>query len=96
MTDFVRVAEVEVDSRRRISLGRVGRPEHKRYIVEQSADGEIRLIPARTIPAREAMVWENPDLLASLRQGIEEAALGKLEDHGDFKRFLDEPDSENG
>lgn len=87
---FRRVGEVEVDARRRVSLGRFGRSEDRRYLVEEGPGGELRLIPARTIPAREAIVWENPELLASLRRGMEEAALGKLEDRGSFAQYADD------
>lgn len=90
---YRRVGELEVDSRRRLSLGRVGRQEDTRYIAEEGPNGEIRLIPARTIPARESIVWENPEILGMLRQGMEEAALGKLEDRGSFAGFAqDETD----
>jgi hypothetical protein len=87
---YRRVGELEVDSRRRLSLGRLGRREDTRYIAEEGPNGEIRLIPARTVPAREAIVWENPEILAMLRQGMEEAALGKLEDRGSFAAFASE------
>ena len=83
-TKFRRVGEADLDNRRRISLGKVGRREHTRYIVEENAEGEIRLIPAKTIPAREAIVWDNPALLRSLRRGMEQAAAGELESRGRF------------
>jgi hypothetical protein len=87
---FQRVGEVEVDSRRRISLGRVGRREHARYIVEENDEGVIRLIPAKTIPAREAFVWENPKVMASLRKGMEQAATGDVHRLGSFAKHRDD------
>ena len=83
---FERVGEVEVDARRRVSLGRVGRREHTRYIVEENAEGEIRLIPAKTIPAREALVWENRRVRESLERGMEQAAAGKVRSLGSFAK----------
>src|SRR5438067_1841883 len=69
-TLFRRVGEVEVDGRRRISLGKVGIRDHTRYFVNENAEGEILLVPARSIPAREALIWENQELGASLARGM--------------------------
>ena len=41
----------ELDSRRRGSFGRIGRPEHRHYFVEQEPDGTIILRPAVVLPA---------------------------------------------
>ena len=50
----------------------------------------IRLIPAKTIPAREAFVWENPDVLESLKRGMEQAATGKVRKLGSFAKYRDD------
>lgn len=84
------MGEVEVDARRRVSLGRVGRREHSRYIVEENDEGVIRLIPAKTIPAREAFVWENPEVMKSLQRGMEQAATGKVRSLGSFAEYRDD------
>lgn len=76
--EFRRVGEVDVDARRRVSLGRAGKREHTRYIVEHNEEGVIRLIPAKTIPAREAIVWEDDRVRASLARGMEQATTGKV------------------
>jgi hypothetical protein len=90
---FRQVAEVEVDGRRRISFGRVSAVrEHTRYFVMEGPDGEIRLIPVKSVPAREAIIWENPELLASLKRGLEQAALGKVRPLGSFREYLDDKD----
>src|SRR4051794_31834462 len=72
VAEFTRTGEVEVDSRRRVSLGRVDAvQEHPRYFVSTAADGRILLVPARSIPAREAVIWENEAIRASLIRGME-------------------------
>ena len=93
-TEFRRVGEVEVDNRRRVSLGRFGNVDHTRYFVEAANDGEIRLIPAVSIPAREMFVWQRPDLLASLQQGIAQAEAGKTHGMGDFTQYVNESDDD--
>jgi hypothetical protein len=94
LDEFKDVAEVEVDNRRRISLGRVGRPEHRRYLIQEAADGEIRLIPVVSIPAREMILLQRPDLVASLERGIADAEAGRLVDRGSFEKYLDEDDDD--
>lgn len=84
---FERIGEVEVDARRRISLGRAGSREHTRYIVEENAEGVIRLIPAKTIPAREALIWEDRRVLESLKRGMEQAAAGQGRSLGSFAKY---------
>lgn len=44
---------VELDDRRRTSLGRVGRKEHTRYLVEEQADGTLIWRPAVVVPEHE-------------------------------------------
>lgn len=40
---------VELDDRRRVSLGKIARPEHRRYLATELDGGVIRLTPVRVI-----------------------------------------------
>jgi hypothetical protein len=40
---------VELDSRRRLSLAKIARPEHNRFLVTVEADGTIILEPAKVL-----------------------------------------------
>lgn len=44
------VAEVDVDPRRRISLGKAGKPGHRRYRVEEDEMGVLTLTPVISVP----------------------------------------------
>lgn len=57
---------IEVDSRRRVSLGRLGR--HDTYLATEQPDGTIMLEPAITLTAAEHAFLQNTDL----RQQIED------------------------
>jgi hypothetical protein len=64
------VGEVEVDPRRRISLGKAGKPSHRRYRVEEDELGVLTLTPVVSVPVT---------LIADrLRQAVELADSGKL------------------
>jgi hypothetical protein len=93
--EFETVAEAEVDSRGRVSLGRAGAEPGRRYRVERNIDGVLLLIPVVSIPEREMIVWRNPELAAEIRQGLEAAERGETEDLGSFEQYLDDDQSED-
>lgn len=64
------VGDVEVDSRRRISLGRAGQSAHTRYRVEEDDQGVLTLIPLISVPVTA--------LTDRLRAAIAEAEAGQL------------------
>lgn len=93
--EFEVVAETEVDSRGRVSLGRAGATPGRRYRIESNVDGVLVLTPVVSIPEREMVVWRNPDLAEQIRRGIKEAHAGETVDLGDFSSFVAEDDSED-
>jgi hypothetical protein len=54
---------LELDERRRASLGRIGRPEHRRYLVSEEPDGTIILHPAVVMTELEARFLANRELV---------------------------------
>lgn len=61
---------VELDDRRRVSLGKAGFPHHRRYLVRTEPDGTIILIPAVVISEREAAFRSSewPERIAAAKQ----------------------------
>jgi len=64
------VGEVEVDPRRRISLGKAGNRSHKRYRIEEDDMGVLTLTPVVSVPI--TVISER------LRQAVEMADAGQL------------------
>jgi hypothetical protein len=93
--DFETVAEAEVDSRGRVSLGKAGAEPGRRYRVERNIDGVLILIPVVSIPEREMVVWRNPELAAAVRQGIAEAEAGQTTDRGSFAQYAEDAEDED-
>lgn len=54
---------IELDDRRRASFGRIGRPEHRRYLVTEESDGTIIMRPAVVMTELEARMLANPKLV---------------------------------
>ncbi len=71
------LVEVDVDSRGRVSLGKM-RGEVKRYQVRALEDGEIILTPVVSVSARELAMLPNPAMSRRLRSAIRPAAAGKV------------------
>lgn len=92
---FETVAEVEVDSRGRVSLGKAGAEPGRRYRVEQRIDGVLLLIPVVSIPEREMIVWRNPALASQIRDALAEAERGQTVDLGSFQQYDDHDDNED-
>ncbi len=65
------VGEVEVDPRRRISLGKAGKRSHKRYRVEEDDMGVLTLTPVVSVPI--TVISER------LRRAVELADAGQLQ-----------------
>lgn len=93
--EFETVAEAEVDSRGRVSLGRAGAEPGRRYRVERNVDGVLLLIPVVSIPEREMIVWRNPELAAEIREGLAAAERGETVDLGSFQQYLDDDEDED-
>jgi hypothetical protein len=77
--DFKRVAEsVKPDAKKRVVLPRIQVPEGVTYHIYSNSLGQIILDPQVTIPASEAWLFNNPDALASVRRGLNDAAQGRV------------------
>ncbi len=76
---------VKADARGRVTLGPIA--TKKNYRVSIGAQGEITLTPVIEIPEREAWLWNNPQSLAAVRRGLEDAAAGRVVDAGSFAQY---------
>ncbi len=89
-TGFEHVTEAEVDGRGRVSIAKAGAQAGTRYRVSRRSDGEILLTPVVSIPRRELLVWENPELARTILAGLAEAERGETVDLGDFTGDVDD------
>lgn len=86
--DFRVVKEVtQSDSRGRLTLGQV--VKGKSYRVMINDEGQILLDPVVSIPKKELWLWQNSDVLASVKRGIEQASNEQGRDLGNFSQYAD-------
>jgi hypothetical protein len=89
-SDFELVSEfAQPDAKKRLSLGEAVRGA-KAYNIYRNSIGQLILDPVRTIPASEMWLYENPEALASVKQGLREVAEGKSVYRGSFAKYAKE------
>jgi hypothetical protein len=89
-TDFQLVSEfAQPDAKKRLSLGEA-LAGGTAFNVYRNALGQLFLDPVKTIPASEAWLFDNPEALASVKQGLKESAEGKCVYRGSFAKYAKE------
>jgi hypothetical protein len=51
--------------------------------------GQILLDPVVSISERELWLWQNPEAIASVQRGIEQAESGNLQKLGSFAQYAE-------
>jgi len=69
---------VRPDAKKRVVLPKALVSGDITYHIYSNSLGQIVLDPQITIPASEAWLFSNPDVLASVRRGLSDAAKGKV------------------
>jgi hypothetical protein len=84
-TDFIKDDNFQViadsikpDAKKRVVLPKVLNEPGVTYRVYSNSIGQIILDPQVSIPASELWLYQNPEALAAVKQGLKEAAEGKF------------------
>ena len=85
-SEFELVTEfAQPDAKRRVSLGSA-LSGATAYNIYRNPFGQLILDPVKTVPASEMWLYENPQALASVMQGLKESAEGKSVYRGSFAK----------
>lgn len=89
---FEEIAEVRVDSKNRITLGKSGKlTKAKIYKLYLNNIGQIILDPQVTIPAHEQWMFKNKKAQKMVQSGLDDAKKGRLADAPeDYSQYLDD------
>jgi hypothetical protein len=89
-TDFRLIAEfAQPDAKKRLSLGEaVGGATA--FNIYRNSLGQVILDPVKAVPVSETWLYENPQALASVKQGLRESAEGKSVERGSFAKYARE------
>jgi hypothetical protein len=89
-TDFQLVSEfAQPDAKKRLSLGEA-LGGATAYNIYRNPLGQLILDPVKAVPASEMWLYENPQALASVKQGLRESAEGKSVYRGSFAKHARE------
>jgi hypothetical protein len=89
-TDFQLISEfAQPDAKKRLSLGEALQGATA-YNIYRNPLGQLILDPVKTVPASEMWLYENPEALASVKQGLRESAEGKTVYLGSFAKYAKE------
>jgi len=85
-SDFQLISEfARPDAKKRLSLGEA-LAGATAYNIYRNSLGQLILDPVKTVPASEMWLYENPQALASVKQGLKESADGKSVYRGSFAK----------
>ncbi len=74
---------LKVDSKKRITLGKIVPDEVTSYDIEVQENGTIILHPKVEIPAEELWLYRNKEALKSVLRGIEDTKEGRVREISD-------------
>ncbi len=84
-TDFIKDNNFQViadsikpDAKKRVVLPKVLNEPGVTYRVYSNSIGQIILDPQVSIPASELWLYQNPEALAAVKRGLEDAAQGRV------------------
>lgn len=86
---MAKVLTIRPDSKGRISLGKLAKG-FSSFQATQDSMGRIVLEPFTEIPAREKWLFENQAALTAVREGLDQAAQGKVRKRGSFARHAND------
>ena len=89
-SDFQLISEfAQPDAKKRLSLGEA-LGAASAYNIYRNPLGQIILDPVKAVPASEMWLYENPEALASVKQGLRDSAERKTVYRGSFAKYAKE------
>ena len=86
-SNFQLISEfAQPDAKKRLSLGEA-LSGGTAYNIYRNTLGQLILDPVKAVPASEMWLYENPQALASVKQGLRESAEGKSVYRGSFAKY---------
>ena len=77
----VSVIELDLDDRRRVPLTKLVSPDVRRLRATRLENGSIMLTPVHSLTDDELAMLQNPERMASIKRGVEQAKRGEVTSH---------------
>jgi hypothetical protein len=82
---------LRLDSKGRVTFGNLAKGVSS-FRVKKTEDGSFLLRPMKEVPEREAWLYENPEALAAVEEGLRQAARGETVRMGSFAQYANDDD----
>ncbi len=90
-TDFAIVADARLDTKHRLTLGKIVGNHVTSVRVYRNGHGQLMLDPMVSVPAHEAWLFQNKRALARVQQGLDDAKHGRLvKAKEDYSKYVTE------
>ena len=86
---MLKTVTIRPDAKGRVTLGRLARGVSS-FRATTDAMGRIILEPYTEIPASEKWLFANKPALDSVKEGLSQAAAGRVKSRGSFARFAND------
>jgi hypothetical protein len=80
---------LRLDGKGRVTFGNLAKGVSS-FRVKKNEDGSYLLRPMKEIPAREAWLYENPEALKAVLEGLADSRAGRVHDLGSFAQYLED------
>ena len=89
--NFEIVADARLDTKHRLTLGKIVGNRVSSVRVYRNGHGQIMLDPMVSVPAHEAWLFQNKRALAHVQKGIDDAKHGRLvKAKEDYSKYVEE------
>jgi hypothetical protein len=82
---------LRLDGKGRVTFGNLAKGVSS-FKVKKNEDGSFLLRPMKEVPEREAWLYNNPEALKAVLEGLADLKAGRVHDLGDFTQFITDKD----
>jgi hypothetical protein len=82
---------LRLDGKGRVTFGNLAKGVSS-FRVKKNEDGSYLMRPMKEVPEREAWLYENPEALKAVLDGLADLKAGQVHDLGDFTQYINDED----
>ena len=83
------VFTLRMDGKGRVTFGKLAKGVSS-FRVLKNEDGSFLMRPMKEVPEREAWLYNNPEALKAVLEGLADSKAGRVHDMGSFAQYLDD------
>ena len=80
---------LRLDGKGRVTFGNLAKGVSS-FKVKKNEDGSFLLRPMKEVPEREAWLYQNPEALKAVLEGLADSRAGRVHDMGSFAQYLED------